>query len=159
MHIVSLAPSPGAEATIWKVPGFHLKEIHWLILGHVPEGQDSVWTFSGDWSTGRYLCHFLFNLLAGCILSTMLAPLAPPCPWCSPVDSPHSTCMPGLERLPSGLLLYSIGQVPFSQHCTYSQEACGSAISGRHSQLAEEPLLCIPALGPSPLTIKCLQQS
>ena len=36
----SLFPNPSAEAAVRKVPGSYMKEIHLLILGHVPEGYD-----------------------------------------------------------------------------------------------------------------------
>lgn len=80
----------------------------------------------------------------------MLATLAPPGSCCSPVDSLHSTFMPHLEPLPSGLLLHSVGQMPLNQYCTYSEEACGSAVSGRQPWLAVEPLLSILGLGGQP---------
>lgn len=59
---ISLPPSPSAEAAVWTVPGLHMKENHWQILGHMPKGQGSVITFSGDGSSGRHLFFFFFLL-------------------------------------------------------------------------------------------------
>lgn len=88
---ISLPPSPSAEAAVWTVPGLHMKENHWQILGHMPKGQGSVITFSGDGSSGRHLFFFFFyspstylawhwcpggsHVWHSC---TVLAPLAPP---------------------------------------------------------------------------------
>ena len=41
----SLTLSPRKEAAACKAPGSFKKKIHWLILGHVLEGQGSVGTF------------------------------------------------------------------------------------------------------------------
>lgn len=41
----SLFPNPSAEAAVRIVPGSYKKEIHLLILGHVPKRHGSVETF------------------------------------------------------------------------------------------------------------------
>ena len=59
MSTNSLTLSCSAEAAIWKLPGLCMKEIHWLILGHVPEGQGSVGMFSGERSTSG--SHYFYS--------------------------------------------------------------------------------------------------
>ena len=64
-----LALSPSSEAAIWKALRSYMKEIHWLILGHVLEGQGSVGIFS------RYrMCWWVSFLLSLSTLASISLP-------------------------------------------------------------------------------------
>ena len=54
----SLALSPSTEAAAQKAPGSKEKEVHWLVLGHVPEAQGDSGTSSGDGHSIGH--HFVF---------------------------------------------------------------------------------------------------
>ena len=89
----SLTPSPSSEATAWKVPGSYEKEIHWLILGCVLEGQGAGGTFSEDRSAGRpYFVFTLFLPIMSLSLSSSLTPCTPP--LCSLKEQQLTTSLP-----------------------------------------------------------------
>lgn len=95
------------EAVVWKVPGPLMKEVYWLILGLMLEGQGSVGIFSGNRSTmGAFCLTLLLSSSPGIgkcdfwlLPSTLLAPFT--LPSCSHTDPAHPPCLPWQAPLQS----------------------------------------------------------